>query len=279
MSETEPSQNGYKNCHIRLLSAQDVDLITDLIGDKKDKVHPVETTLEGFAAARIGTEKDNKQCWVLVDDTTKDLKAALYTYQDTTVIRRESDLTGRVDQILTTPVTALERSARSVIFYSVASFDNGAGVHLIDGVTTQFEKHSPKTVLSTLSPLRGLGHWAESNKKPCQHIRSNPQKLNALAMEFLMANEDKVQQFHLRNGAYIGDVKLEANRRGSKDDLLGMNVMVNYVYPKKNLRLDNQEAYKLGFLTLAWHLVGEARKNKGFSPTRLQVGAAPRVVY
>jgi len=276
--EKKTEERNYKNCYIRLLTRQDKELISCLITDKKDKVHPVETTLEGFAGSRVGTSHDNKQCWILIEPETNNLKAALYVYRDPSPVRGEYDLAGRVDHILSSPVSHLERRARSAIFYSVSSFDTGAGVHLIDGVANKFGKSS-KIVLSTLSPLRNFATWAHDNGKLCQDIRSNPKALRSLALDFLMANKDKVQQFHLKNGAYIGDIKLEANCRGSKDDILGMNVMVNYVYPRKAVRLDNQLAYELGYLTASWYLVCNRKNNACFGQTRLKIGSTPRIMF
>lgn len=261
------SKNGYTAMPLIPESAGHVQ---DLISVKMDKVHPIPNNADDFIRMRVGGLNDNKQCWVLLD-AADDIKAVLYTFQDTSYISSETDLNGNMSGILSTPVTALTEPVKSIIFYSVASFDNGAGFRLIDTVCSRFSG-AARPALSTLSPLRGLGHWAQSSGRNLHGIRCEKKKLKKLALAFLKANEDKVQQFHMRNGAYIGDIKLEANARGSMDDMRGMNVMVNYVYPKSKKREANKEAYSNGYLTLADHLVGGSRETwKPFKPVRLKI--------
>lgn len=240
---------------VKLVQAEDTACIEQLLSVKQDAVHPVPSNVDDFIKYRVGKLSDNKQSWVLVNQEGE-ISAVLYTFRDTMKIHSEEDLSGNMQDILSVPVKSLSATARSVTFYSITSFFNGAGFRLIDEAYAQYtDKKKKWPVVTTLSPLRGFARWASENAQDkVQGIRCDEQKLKSLALEFLVANENKVQKFHMRNGAYIGDIKLEANKRGSRDDLFGMNVMVNYVYSKPDEREDNKLAYQEGFLTLAWHL-------------------------
>jgi hypothetical protein len=89
-------------------------------------------------------------------------------------------------------------------------------------------------------------------------IRPDTERLKNFALQYLSENRNPVQKFHMGNGAYIGDVNLDANVKGSADYKDGMNVMVNYVYPGNERRLELQSAYAGGEMTMAPHLMQTA---------------------
>lgn len=259
------------------LGADNTACISQLITTCADRVHPVPNDIESFADNRVGTINDNKQTWVSFyggdmrganQDTDNDgrhlrlvehklsVEAALYTYCTSVDIQTEQDLPGNVGQILSMPVQSLDDAPSAMIFYSISSFGPGAGARLIDRVYHQFTGQS-SLWLATLSPLRGLASWVEDKygeSTPfikCKHMRTK------LALDYLSNNQNPVQKFHMKNGAYIGDIKLNANLVGSDDYNKGLNVMVNYVYPAPAQRMVLKDEYAKGNLTFAPHLYDE----------------------
>lgn len=259
-----------KNFH--LVRAIDTAVIDQLIGDKVDKVHPVENTRKGFVSDRIGNGMQTHQTWVRTDADGQ-VEAALYTARFNKTIVTEADFHGNVSDILTgAPCEVKGQGNPSFIFYSISSFKRGAGEALIGAVRGEMEASSPYMTASTLSPLRVGGNKPAEDRNftdwlknkitgDVNDVRSDTDRLKGYALQYLSENRHLVQRFHMSNGAYIGDVKLNANVEGSADYRYGMNVMVNYVYPGEFVRADLQKAYRdHGMMFMAPHLVDQANR-------------------
>lgn len=232
---------------------QDQDLQAQLIG--RDRVHDfgVESA-EQIAQYRLGNLNTNKTAFALVNpegpEGARQILAAIYTYWQTQgahdSITDFHDLQGDVAQVLTAQVSPRATSAQAAIFYSISNFEvmAGGGQMLISRLHNQLTADLPaQTVLSTLSPLRGLGKWIKEKGISADSL-SDDDMLKRTALAFLLDNADGVQRFHMGNGAIIGDINLHANKPGSLDDCEGLNVMVNYVYDRDaSVLQDNQVRY------------------------------------
>lgn len=275
------SFNSLVNKDLHLVSALDTNIIDQLTGDKRDKVHPVATTREGFIADRIGTGEMSHQTWVRTDENGE-VEAALYTARFNKNIMTEADFCGNVAGILTgTPCKVKGTEKPSFIFYSISSFKKGAGEALIGAVRGEMESSSHDMTASTLSPLRVAGHKPAEDRNltdwlktkivgDVNDIRPDTERLKRYALQYLSEKRHLVQKFHMGNGAYIGDINLNANVEGSADYNDGMNVMVNYVYPGEVMRAQLQKAYRdHGMMFMAPHLVDQvnaSQKRKVFKP-------------
>ena len=271
--------------NFHLVRAIDTAIIDQLIGNKADKVHPVEKTRKGFINDRVGNGMQTHQTWVRTDADGQ-VEAALYTARFNKAIVTEADFHGDVADILTrSPSEAKGQGNPSFIFYSISSFKRGAGEALIGAVRGEMETSSHHMTASTLSPLRVGGSkpaeernftdWVRANiTTDIDEIRNDTNFLQGLALRYLSENINPVQKFHMGNGAYIGDVNLNANIKGSADYEDGMNVMVNYVYPREQKRAQLQGQYQSGKLMIADHLLlsgvsfgqGSAYQFRRFTP-------------
>jgi hypothetical protein len=219
---------------------QDSDLQAQLLD--KDLVHKFGVqTPDELKAYRLGSPASNKTAYALINPEAKDgqrqILAAIYTYwqhETPSYITDYRDLAGNVSRILHSPVMAQRPSVeRAAIFYSISTFNvmSGAGQMLIDRLhTQQTQQLNQGVVLSTLSPLRGFAEWLKTQVATRESFDDHG--LKQAALTFLLANADGVQRFHMGNGAMIGDINLDANEKGSADDVLGHNTMVNYVYAR-----------------------------------------------
>lgn len=231
----------------------------ELVSDeKRDKVHPLET-MDDLVTYRLGDENSSKRAYALTVDmpgANPLILAVIYTHWSVqghdSAQPDEALLPGNVADILSEPGQALDAEADTGIFYSISSFFPGAGLELIKKLRTEMGGdrkakwlNKKRPVLSTLSPLRGFAKWAEAqelNIPEAPDLKS--EFLRAAADNYLDANQDPVQKFHMGNGAYIGKVNLDANTPGTQDDTKGLGVMVNYVYPQGDILAKNQNSYK-----------------------------------
>jgi hypothetical protein len=248
--------------------AVDGDIHTQLVSaDKKDKVHPVGTE-DDLRAYRLGTETNSRQAYALVvpaeDGVTRQVLAVIYTHWSTQPMGpagvTPADLPGKVDEILKDPSHPLDEKPNTVIFYSISSFMPRAGQMLIEDLHSHImrEAHGQPMALSTLSPLRTLKKYVTETAQPGSEMTVlDDEELKGIALEYMLANRDPVQKFHLSNGAYVGDINLHANDDGSADMRDGLGVMMNYVYPTDPAILErNKATYKQGIIPLHPDLYG-----------------------
>lgn len=228
------------------ISGRDADLQSQLLN--KDRVHDFGVrNVDELHEYRLGVPSSStKTAYALVnprnEDGKRDILAAIYTYWqrgEDNLAENYNALAGKVNLILHEPVRNNEaQNPKAAIFYSISTFDKmkGAGQMLIERVHASLTGDLPQgTVLSTLSPLRGLREWLKNGGAEPEQMTASG--LRGAAMRFLFANKNDVQSFHMGNGAMIGAIRLCANTPGSEDDVKGCNVMVNYVYAPDPARL------------------------------------------
>jgi len=286
-----------------------ITLKQELVTTRIDRVHPIDWVSEKphhritqISRKRFGESYDNKHTWVMVLPMMSDqmggavhplydnrppltIAASLYTYLQTEKVNCETDFSGDAHGILSTPTAILSAAPTAIIFYSVGKYNHavrGLGEMIINQVSEQYMALYPDVKLSTLSPLREFGAWLKGaySDNDLDALRTDDDSLHMLAMQYLGENRDRVQAFHSRNGAYIGDIKLHANMSGSEDDRQGLNVMVNYVYPTNiRERLTNKSLYADGVVQFAPHL-GVPDNDKRFriygEPAMQQLLRAPQ---
>ena len=267
--------------------------LDELVTDKCDLVHPMHAQIvptclrqdarQHLIDTRVGGVDDDKHVWVTLKDVEDEpfaefekvvslrpakpnVNATLYTFLQTAPVTDERDLHGNVSDILTARPQHIDNDPFAIIFYSVNRFPDsmkGAGTDIINKVARDYQFIYPNVWLSTLSPLRGLAQWVEAREDmDAWALRGDDEALKGAALRYLCAQENGVQKFHMgNNGAYIGDIKLEANALGSRDDIDGLNVMVNYVYPDLATRERNKVGYRVGHITFAAHLWDDVQKS------------------
>lgn len=143
---------------VKLINSNDISIITQLIGDKRDKVHPAPETFKEFCTKRVGDLNHSRQTWVRTDKVGK-VTSALYGACFEGEISSPKDLQGDVAQILRGESTAIIKSVESVSFYSVGAFGKGEGAKIIRAAHRVLSQMTPQATLSTLSPLRGFKGW------------------------------------------------------------------------------------------------------------------------
>jgi hypothetical protein len=251
-----------------ILQPTDDKIIDQLMRDKRDRVHPIPTGRDAFIAHRVGTEDQTRQTWVKLNKDGE-IAAVLYSARIDKPVWQPSDLCGDVHHILSNPSQLAEKpKPRSFIFYSISSFERGAGKDLIESVHAHLTQHYPSAVLSTLSPLRQnlppakdgkmivpadfrFADWVAEQGISADMLSSNPQELKDTALGYLLENRHVVQRFHMANGAEIGAIRLRANVDESADCRHAFNVMVNYIYPNSKGQLAvNAQNYQKGVLTI-----------------------------
>ncbi len=233
-----------------------------------ERVHPVES-VEELVEMRIGSAGDNKKCFArITPGKNPKLTAGIFTAmvditpEDGSLSYR--DIPGDIDAIRNMPIEPFavdgEDRTVAVILYTISgnqnqTWDRGgrplaAGLH--EYLNGQAEQHGFNLVMSTLSPLREFGPWLaqqqgyagllDENGKPSSDFAAYLQdeeghdELRRMALRYLLTQRDDVLNFHLGNGAYIGDLKF------NPDDEQDW-IMVNYVYPNDPEQLAHQRDF------------------------------------
>ncbi len=224
--------------------------------EKKDKVHPLNDASD-LSTYRLGGPDHNKRTYALTLPGVAGadgLLAVIYTCWSREPAAPEGavsppDLPGCVNDILREPSAPLAESPNTVIFYSISSFFPEAGARLIGKLHQELAGKG--LTHSTLSPLRSLRGALEQDDLLTMALFDESNLWHAAIMH-VMSNKDLVQKFHLGNGAYFGDIKMSANEPGTSDDIDGLGIMVNYVYPADPGLLDsNRVLYGAGLIPVS----------------------------
>ena len=276
-----------------LLQPTDRTIINQLMNDKRDRVHPIPTNAESFIVHRIGTENQTRQTWVKLNNDGE-IAAVLYSARFDKPIWQPIDLCGNVHRILNEPCRNAEKeSPRSFIFYSISSFEKGAGKALIESVHNYLTSRYPGAWLSTLSPLRQdlpklkhgqtvdpadyrFAEWVVKKGYDGDVLSMDERALRGAVLTYLLENRHAVQRFHMGNGAYIGAIRLNANAHESPDCRYAFNVMVNYIYPNSAQDLErNAQDYEQRYLRVYASLLGDvARRDDPSNIRRIPVATA-----
>ena len=172
------------------------------------------------------------------------------------------DLPGNLSAMRHAPSVPLTGNFNTFCFYSVSNISNpndpngkGAGERLITQVHTALRPYA--RVMTTLSPFRGFNQWIE--QAGLQSEAADKDGLFRLALKRVFAHHDRVQKFHLSNGAVIAGFHVGVNDQDTRDATEGMNMAVNYVYPRNlSILQQNAAAYReRKIITLADTLYAE----------------------
>jgi hypothetical protein len=186
---------------------------------------------------RLGHEKTDKACFALVIETKGEpvILAGIFTYFDQTLDAekglRHKGLAGFVDHVKKQEPKAMTEAHDTAVFYTITSVFPGAGANLVQRV---YQELRDRFVLTTLSPIRSF----TKDQDRTALLGVDRAKLQTQVLSYLLDNKDPVMKFHLGNGAYIGDIKI--NPESAQDW-----ITINYVYPVKPERLSlNRTLYK-----------------------------------
>jgi hypothetical protein len=235
-----------------------------------EQVHKL-STIEELVEKRIGDEGSNKRCFARVNRDGK--KPIVTTGIFTALIDISSeettsyaDIPGNINGVKEMPIEPFhvtsETKTVAAILYTISndgkdSWDKG-GRPLAEEVyaflKAEAEEHGYQLVISTLSPVRKFSPWLSqqngyegfwdneeeiASNEFMAHLQDeeNHIHIKQMLLRYLLTERDPVLNFHLGNGAYIGDIKI--NPDNPKDW-----VMINYVYPDNEEHLAaNKEFY------------------------------------
>ena len=266
--EQIPPDSKYNELHKQLLA--------------NERVHPLESVGE-LVEQRIGDENSNKRCFARVSRRgSPKVTAGIFTALVRTGVDPEEmtygDIPGNIDEIKNMPVEPFsvpdEAEKVVAILYTISSdntldWEKGGGRPLASAVhqylSAQAEEQGFNLIISTLSPVRNFSKWL-SKQEGFENILDDSGEVTDLFMDdlenddyaeeikkqllhYLVTEKDIVLNFHLGNGAFVGDLKIN---KGNKQDF----AMVNYVYPAtQDLLMEHSKFYnESGIRLLAPHL-------------------------
>lgn len=245
---------------------------------ENEKVHPLPS-VEELVEQRIGGTNANKRCYARVnrnqgkEEVTTGIFIALREIDAPEGNVSYNDISGNINGVKDTPIedfTPEEGATVEAILYTISGqhpWDKGGrelAAQVYEYLHSEAAEKNYNLIISTLSPVREftphlqkqegfenlLDEDGEVSDEFMMFMQSEEaqEELEHRLLRYLIMEKDPVLNFHLGNGAYIGDVKFNPE---NKEDW----VMVNYVYPDAPEELaQNQKAYKDGMRVLAPHL-------------------------
>lgn len=247
------------------VSQEDRDVLTQLAGH--DHVHSYGAeSIDDLLKCRAGGDGASKQTFALVkpggDGEERQVLAAIYGHMDVVPesngIIHCSQLKGNVRDILTADIQEVAQP-NLVTFYSVTAFEKrgvkGVASLLINRLHAHVRENMPSIrMISTLSPARGFGKWAERQElrdlRQMSDLNLKRQMLSYVSDFAAHAYApDFARNLHVKdNGAMVGWFHTRANAAGSQDDVYGDGLvvpMVNYLYPLEAEALEEQRIQNL----------------------------------
>jgi hypothetical protein len=237
-----------------------------------ERVHPVDSVDE-LLDKRIGDLGDNKRCFARVFNNagnplvTAGIFTAMVTIPNSGAALDHSQIPGYVNAIKDMdiePFATPEADETAVaVLYTISSSDapelkwDKGGRPLAQAVYQHLHQEAKdkgyNLLISTLSPVRNFSTWLagqdgftgyfDDKGKPTQEFHQlltseeTQEVVKSALMDYLAGERDPVLNFHLGNGAYIGDVKFNPDNEADW-------AMVNYVYPSDTgLLAYNKELY------------------------------------
>ena len=237
-----------------------------------ERVHPVDSVAE-LLDKRIGDIGDNKRCFARVFNNagnplvTAGIFTAMVTVPHSGAVLDHSQIPGDVDAIKgmdIEPFTMPKADETAVaVLYTISSSDapelkwDKGGRPLAQAVYQHLHEEAEEKgydlVISTLSTVRNFSKWLagqdgftgyfDDKGQPTQEFQQllvsddTKELVKDALMDYLAGERDPVLNFHLGNGAYIGDVKFNPDNETDW-------AMVNYVYPSNTeLLAYNKELY------------------------------------
>ena len=247
-----------------------------------EKVHPVSST-EELVEKRIGDLTANKRCYARVnrndggEEVTTGIFVALRKIGAEEQDVGYDDISGDIDEVKERPIEPFDVSEGDTveaILYTISgqhSWDKG-GRELASQVHEYLHREAAEQkyilIVSTLSPVRGFmrhlagqhgfeesfekdddGNWRASDAfMDGLQDEAFQEDIKHKLLHYLLMENDPVLNYHLGNGAQIGDIKF--NPDNNQDW-----VLINYVYPDNPETLQqNAQIHKSGKRLLAPHL-------------------------
>jgi len=217
---------------MRITADDDPSLHAQLL--ENEKVHPC--TKDELLGRRLGEEDTDKACFALVLNLPDRplILAGVYVC----FVKTKNDqgrhlhrgLPGFVENVKHSYPKPIKECDTAVL-YSISSVFPGAGPELAQQVYYFLHEDF---ILTTLSPVRKF-----TNEKVREEWLALPAfEIQRDTLAYLLLGGDDVSNFHLGNGAYVGDINI--NPESERDW-----VTINYVYPVKPGRLVvNKDIYK-----------------------------------
>jgi len=147
-------------------------------------------------------------------------------------------------------------SPNTAVFYSINACMPGLrgvdlGGHLIKRVVRDICETTNVNTFCTLSPLPSLSKYVSENGDThvIKHfVNKNDEFLKRYIANYLVnAKKCPVQNFHCRNGAFIGNIRLFADDEELRQKQ-SWGTMVNYIYKLENLESNSQQYVKNGII-------------------------------
>ena len=252
-----------------------------------ERVHPVD--VNDLLQKRIGDRYANKRCFARVIRNGGDaavsagIFTALVEVPESNDHIKPQDIPGDISHIKNLDIEPFSASKGNVvaILYTISSsnehnWEKGGrklAANVYEYLHAEAKERGYALTISTLSPIREFAsHLSKQdefsrffdNNKPTEkffeYLKQSPDVIKTALMEYLLTKEgkerDPVMNFHLGNGAIIGDLKINENE---PEDW----IMVNYVYPSDaNELIRNQTLYKSGNARpIAPHLLGYTKES------------------
>jgi hypothetical protein len=247
-----------------------------------EKVHPIGSA-EELLKKRIGGLGANKRCYARVNRNDGDEEVTTGIFVALRKIRAKEqdvgydDISGDIDEVKERPIEPFDVSEGETveaILYTISGQHlwDKSGRELAAQVHEYLHREAAEQkynlIISTLSPVRGFmnhlagqhgfessftkdddGYWSASDSFMDRlQDKDFQDDLKHTLLHYLLIGDDPVLNFHLGNGAQIGDIKF--NPKNNQDW-----VMINYVYPDNPETLQqNAQIYKSGKRLLARHL-------------------------
>lgn len=246
---------------------------------ENEKVHPVGSVGE-LVEKRIGGSGANKRCFARVINGK--VTTGIFVAQRKICGEKQDvgydAISGNIDEVKERPIESfqtLEDDVVEAILYTISGqhpWDRGGrelAFQVYEYLHREAAEQKYNIIISTLSPVRGgMEYFAgqpsfkESFKKDNKgHWRASDTFMDDLQDEgfqedvkrkllhYLLMENDPVLNFHLGNGAQIGDIKFNPNNKQDWE-------MINYVYPDdpQTLQQNAQIYNKSGKRLLAPHL-------------------------
>ena len=260
---------GVKFTHISP-NAGNISLHQQLLAN--ERVHPVESVAE-LLDKRIGDVGENKRCFARVFNNagnplvTAGIFTAMVAIPNSGSALDHALIPGDIHAIKEMdiePFTTPDKNETAVaVLYTISSSDvpelswDKGGRPLAQAVYQHLHQEAEEKgydlVISTLSPVRNFSKWLagqegftgyfDEKARPTHEFHDlltsedNQEIVKGALMNYLAGERDPVLNFHLGNGAYIGDVKFNPDNETDW-------AMVNYVYPSNTeLLAYNKELY------------------------------------
>ena len=215
---------------------------------KNELVHPADK--EEMKKRRLGNKKSNKDCQALIIETENGplILAQIFRVQmevpSTKGKAHLKDIPSNVDNVKEMPLQKRTGKENFVGYYTVSKVFTGASAELISRLDQVKPKHVHET---TISPIRA---FLETQSRE-ELLKLNDNEIKQKALSYLLEKTDLVEKFHLKNGAYIGDININRDAPAGSEDW----ITVNYIYDREKIET-NKEHYDKGKgpLPMAEHL-------------------------